>query len=424
MTLVLALMLTACEKYEDPGNQNNPALEDFLLETTLDDLKLLASGTEASLKIDLGFYVETFSIVGREYYDLNGADPRYTGELLGAQGGPLDPGGFLTTRSYSARYRAVRSAQTLIDVMSTTSASLSAAEENGFVGFAQTVKAYALLLNANQQFQNGIRIDVADADNLGPFVSYDEALNAIADLLDAGYSNLDGAEFVFDLTSGFAGFDTPVGFRQFNRAIAARVDLYRGDNSGALDALDDSFYDQGASFNLGAYHSYNTGDGLLNPLFNPADDDMMAVTSWVTDAEEGDARLAKVDSTASVTLDDLTSSYRVVNYSSSDANVIIIRNEELILINAEANIGTNNTAAVAGINIIRSNHGLGDFVPNNVSDNNEILEQLLHERRYSLFGEAHRWIDMRRYDRLDELTIERTGDIVHVQFPRPLQEGN
>jgi hypothetical protein len=47
---------------------------------------------------------------------------------------------------------------------------------------------------------------------------------------------------------------------------------------------------------------------------------------------------------------------------------------------------------------------------------------LLYERRYSLFCEGHRWIDMRRFNRLSELPIERTGDVVAVNFPRPLSE--
>jgi hypothetical protein len=47
---------------------------------------------------------------------------------------------------------------------------------------------------------------------------------------------------------------------------------------------------------------------------------------------------------------------------------------------------------------------------------------MLHQRRYSLFFEGHRWIDMRRYNKLGELPIDRTGDKVHVSFPIPLNE--
>jgi hypothetical protein len=35
----------------------------------------------------------------------------------------------------------------------------------------------------NAQYTNGIRLDVANPENLGPFVTYDEALTAINDLL-------------------------------------------------------------------------------------------------------------------------------------------------------------------------------------------------------------------------------------------------
>jgi hypothetical protein len=41
-----------------------------------------------------------------------------------------------------------------------------------------------LLLNLNLTFSNGIRIDVADPDNLGPILGFDESLAAISALLD------------------------------------------------------------------------------------------------------------------------------------------------------------------------------------------------------------------------------------------------
>ena len=50
------------------------------------------------------------------------------------------------------------------------------------------------------------------------------------------------------------------------------------------------------------------------------------------------------------------------------------------------------------------------------------IEQLLHERFYSLFAEGHRWVDVRRLGRLDELPNDRATDQIFPQFPRPLDE--
>jgi hypothetical protein len=417
---IIGLLFSSCQKYEEIGNENNPVVEDYILTNTLDDLILVSRGIEASMRIDLSFYIETVGAVGREFYDLNGADPRYTGELLGAQGGPLDPGGFLTTRSYSARYRAVKMCNVLIDGLETTTASLSAAERNGFIGYAETIKAYALLLNANTQYQNGIRVDVADPDNLGPFLTYDQSLAAIQALLASGADKLANGEMLYTPTSGFAGFQSADGVRQLNKAVSARVAIYQNDKPAALSALTESFFDLNGDLSTGIYHPYD--ENLTNPLYNAPNDEIMVVADFITDAEAGDSRLNKVIATTSVTVDGLTGDHRVNVYSDPLAldYTALIRNEELILIYAEANIGSNNLEAVTALNVVRNAAGVGPYL--GLVDDASLETELLHQRRYSLFYEGHRWIDMRRYGRLDELSIDRPGDIIHIQFPRPLQE--
>jgi hypothetical protein len=50
------------------------------------------------------------------------------------------------------------------------------------------------------------------------------------------------------------------------------------------------------------------------------------------------------------------------------------------------------------------------------------LDQLLYEKRYSLFLEGHRWVDLRRYGRLGQLPIDRAGDVVVQAMPVPETE--
>jgi len=86
---------------------------------------------------------------------------------------------------------------------------------------------------------------------------------------------------------------------------------------------------------------------------------------------------------------------------------------------AEANIGLNNLGtAETDINTVRAAAGLGTIT---LTASNAI-DQLLHERMYSLFLEGHRWVDVRRFNRLDQLPIDRSGDKIFRQFPRPLDE--
>jgi hypothetical protein len=47
---------------------------------------------------------------------------------------------------------------------------------------------------------------------------------------------------------------------------------------------------------------------------------------------------------------------------------------------------------------------------------------MLEQRRYSLFFEGHRWLDLRRYDRLNTLPIDRPNDDVWSSFPLPSTE--
>jgi len=218
--VVFTLCFAACE-IEPIIDPNNPAAEGVQDGASVADLRLLAAGTESAMRNDLEFYHWTTSIVGRDYYDLNGIDPRYTGELLGEQGAALDANGFLTTRVYSSRYRAVRNCENLLQAVN-NSVGLSEAGKNGFIGYAQTIKALNFIMVLNQQYQNGIRVDVADPDNLGPFLSYEESLTGIKEILNNAASTLQnaGESFAFKLSDGFIGFDTPADFLKFNRALA------------------------------------------------------------------------------------------------------------------------------------------------------------------------------------------------------------
>jgi len=425
----LFFTLTSCEV--DPIlNPNSPTVESFENGATLADLKLLGSGLEAVIREDMQFHFWTTSIVGREYYDLRGTDPRYTSELLGQNGGDLDNNGFLTTRTYFGRYRSVRNAILLKTAVANTAATLSSSQTNALLGFANTITAYEMMLEANRQFENGLRIDVDDVNNLGPFASdYQATLSGIKGILDEGFNQLSSTspeDMVFNL-SGFSSIpasDTEA-VTQWNRALAARLAIYQNDNAAALSALSGSFMNMDGDLNMGAKYTFggNTGNDLANPLFYvPGVDNYMAHQSWIDDMEAGDTRINKVvDTGTPIILDGLGSQYQVALYGSNTDDASIIRNEELILIAAEANIGSDNTAAVNAINIIRSAAGLGDY--SGGMDDASVTDELLKQRRYSLFGEGHRWIDLRRYNRLDQLPLDRAGDKVHVQFPRPASEG-
>jgi hypothetical protein len=423
--LLAAISMPSCKK--DYGNLNSPTLEDYS-DATKDQLDNLVSGSLSGMRLNEGQYLDVVGVVGREMYRFSNADPRYVTELLGSGNTTLNNTGFYITNPWAARYRVVKNCNVLIDA-ATNSTHITDEEKNGYLGFAKTLKAYDLLMNLNLTYTNGIRVDVSDPDNLGPILNYDESIAAIASLLDEGKSDLSGAVIVYPLTSGFSGLDDAAGFTKFNRALAARVDVYRQQWANALTDLDQSFFDLNGDFYSGAYEVFGTGSGdQLNPAFFPQNSQgevRLAHPSYVPDLKPGDDRINKATlRTDAPSSQGLSSNRDVWVYTSSTAPIPIIRNEELILIYAEAKIQLGSASelndAVTALNIIRNGHGLADY--SGAITQAALIDEMLYERRYSLFYEGHRWVDMRRYNRLDQLPIDRPDDDVWQEFPLPLTE--
>lgn len=421
--LTLSVFNYSCKK--DYGNLNSPTSEDFLKNASKAQLDNLVSGTESAMRINLGLYLDDVGVIGREMYRFSTGDPRYTTDLLGASDAVLDATGFYLTNTWASRYRVVKNCNLLIQA-SLASGLITDSEKKGYAGFAKTFKAYQLLLNLNLTDNNGLRVDVADPDKLGGFLSYDDALGAIASLLDEGNVDLGSGEVSFPLSSGFAGFSSAAGLQKVNRALAARVAVYRKDWPAALTATEESFFDLDGDFKTGVYHVFGTGSGdQLNPAFfpqNQAGDVRLAHPSFAADIEANDDRLNKA------TLRDAVASYQGLSsdrdvwvYTSSTAPIPIIRNEELILIYAEAKIQSDDLdEGEKALNIIRNGHHLGDY--SGAVTKTALVNEMLRQRRYSLFFEGHRWVDLRRYDRLSELPADRPDDNVWTEFPLPVTE--
>lgn len=426
----LLLGITACEiePIEDP---NNPSVGAIVQNASLSEIQNLATGIEAGMRGNLGNYYDGVGAIGREIYRFSTSDPRFTSDLLGKGSATLDNNTFYTTNPYNARYRTVKNTNILLQAVDNSSALTSEAQRQAARGFANTIKAYQLLLLWAQQYDNGIRIDVSDPDRLGPFVgegNSDAALQAIAQILDEGNTQLNagGDAFPFSLTSGFAGFNKPADFAKVNRALAARVQAYLRNWDGALAALNASFFNLNGDLKTGAYHPFSTAGGdALNPQWYPAGatgESRVAHPSFVTDAEPGDTRLSKATlRTETEFQDGLQSDYDFTVYATNSSPIPIIRNEELILIYAEAKIQKNETSeGKDALDVVRNAAGLPDYSGATTKD--ALIDEMLKQRRYSLFGEGHRWIDMRRYDRLNTLPIDRVGDDVWTKFPRPASD--
>ena len=195
-----------------------------------------------------------------------------------------------------------------------------------------------------------------------------------------------------------------------------------GEYDVALTALGQSFMDPAGNMDKGVYHVFGSGQGdNANGMYenpNASFVRTMAHMSFKTDAEAGDPRYKSkvVERPDTTTYDGLKSNLAVTVWSGAYDPIAIIRNEELVLLKAEANIGKGGDG-LTEINIVRAAHKLDAVTTGGI-------DQLLHEKRYSLFMEGHRWVDMRRYGKTATLPNDRSdrGDQVFDSFPLPEAE--
>ncbi|AKJ07508.1 RagB/SusD domain-containing protein [Archangium gephyra] len=428
---------------------NNPSLESFQ-ETPTRTAVINAStglliGSRAGMTNQNG-YVALTGVLGREGIVLDSADPRYVGEMLQAAslngGSPAFGGNF-----WNNPYANIRNANTLLNALAKVDG-VTEAEKNAIRGFAKTIQALDFLVIINTRDTHGAPIDVNRpfGADLAPIESKEKVLAHIANLLDEAYADLaaGGTAFPFPLSSGFKDFTprtdgkvidiTVPNFSKVNRALKARVDVYRERWTEALVDLEESFITTApGKLDLGVYHAYSTGSGdVKNTLNGP---NIFANPILLLDAQRKsddtlDERVARKvkDAENPGELPGVIEKFSkgFAAYESDSAPIPIIRNEELLLLRAEANIRLGlYEAAKTDLDIIRETSGGLDPLPETL-EGEQAINELLYQRRFSLLFEGgHRWIDMRRYGKLEELKREDPPGMsfnVHPRFPIPTTE--
>lgn len=408
LPMVLVLFWTGCEDLDFP-DPNNPTSDTATIQS-------LITGAEAQMRSGFGVWIRDLLVVGREAYYLEPADPRYTGELLH---GPVDPGGFLCYTPWAANYKVMKNCETILN---------SAEADAGAKGVAQTLNAYCLMRVLAMTDENGARLNYDGDINNVDIATKAQVLAEIESLLNDGHTNLGSAgdAFSFTLSSGFDGFNTPGTFKHFNRGLMARVSVLQDKWDQAQTALTSvDAWMNGADHDAGVYHVFSSGanDGDNQMFEDPsaATLKLMVHPSFLTDAHEGDARLANnvLVREDTITYDGLESYLAPTLYSGSYDPVPMMRAVELQLLQAEVHIGNGDYASAESImNSLRTAAGVTEY---SGTDASNAVDRVLHEKRYSLFLEGHRLTDMRHYGKTDQLPLDRDGDTV-VTFPIPETE--
>lgn len=436
--VALALVLTsagACDY--DIVNPNSPGI--IGENPSVGQVGAAVRGILIATRQDVADWALDGAIYGREAYRIDAADPRFVQEMLQ---GPLDPG----SRAFGGDhwlepYSAIRSANDLLAVIGTAS-QLTAEQQSAVSGFAHTLQAYnfSIILASHNQDQIPIDVGTDAGAPPAPFATNAQAWDHVITLLDQAATELQGAAFPFTLPPGFTGFTTPATFLQFNRALRARVAVYRGDFAGALTHLSGSFLNPAAPLDLGVYIDFGTGPGdIANPLaINPQTGENFGYPALETQAQlqvggaldrRFLAKLVERPSRSAGTPTPVSSDLGWIRYPSPSSPIPLIKNEELILLRAEANLGLlDPAAAVADIDLVRGISGGLPPYPGAV-DQASVLAELLYNKRYSLMYEGgHSWIDYRRYNLTSALQVapfERAGsspDLIFATLPIPTAE--
>ncbi|OGX88775.1 hypothetical protein BEN47_08505 [Hymenobacter lapidarius] len=433
--MVLSLGSCSFFELEDVSDPNFPDRSAFLANPTKSQLDFLATGIFSDLRTNgsgtgqgilLAYQVP--GVIGREIYVLSTSDNRYVTELLGIT--PIDNANFLS--GYFGSYSSARrSARTLADAAG-NSPQITEEQRNAYLGFANTAEAYAMLVLSDLQYENGLRVDVSDPLKPGKILPYPQVVAAIKDKLDLAATQFAkaGTTLPFPVPSGFANFNTPATMLRFNRALAARTAIRTNKYTEALAAVQASFFSLTAAPTAGPLFNYGGANpDVFNSLFQVPNSKgstvVVAHPSFVTDIRPTDTRISKVRKRDLRATTGLSSEFEPAIYASNTAPIPVIKNEELILIAAEAYLNTANKAkAVEAINVLANFYKVA---PVTIADSDaKLLNEILYHRRYSLFYEGQRWVDLRRLNRLGDITPETTSDgkktSVLKQLPLPFAE--
>jgi hypothetical protein len=432
---ILGTGLFGCGSFDVP-DYNNSSLQGLVNSPTPSGIATVAQGLLNDARNVATGDAQHLGILGREAYNLsvaNGTAPTY---LIG----PLTQGVFFVISTWNLPYLGMRDANILLDAVNAVQG-MTDLQKEGYRGFAKTMQAYYLMSLAGSRDNYGIPVDVnRPVTDLAPVATKAQAYAAIDQLLDQAKTHLiaAGGAFAFQLTPGFTGFNTPTTFLKFNRALKARADVYSNNYAAALTALTESFVDTSATASLatGVYHTFTTNSGdVTNPLFrsdfywvNPSIDSQAHVRADLSK----DLRFqTKVVPGATGTLIGVSSSLKFTNPSGPTSPLGWIRNEELILLRAEANLGcsappltcanTNLASALDDINYIRVHSGglaplaLGTWT--GYTDAQRI-DEVLYEKRYSLLWEGgFRWLDAKHYGMLATLPRDKPEHKIFQQLP-------
>jgi hypothetical protein len=345
-------------------------------------------------------------------------------------------------KMYLAMYKCIANANEILAVVDgITDVNLSADEKKSIKGQALAIRA---LVHFDVLRMFGYHWDNASAFGIPLVTTVQKATDIVTrSTVAASYTAI-----IKDLTEANAllagtGIEAKYANQQLVKGLLARVYLYQKDYTKAAlfatEVINDGTYSLlGANAFTTIYSGRLSSESIFELSFDAQNQSSFNGTTYVRpdalrtevfflasqqlntffEARPIDKRAGLVDfinNDAGIQPDGRTQKYR--GEVTKDNPAYIMRIAEMYLIAAEAN-------KLAGgglefINTLRENRGMDALLPEDVPDENTFLQVILDEREAELNFEGHRFFDLARFQKIqDVLGVDNTNSV----FPIPQRE--
>lgn len=302
---------------------------------------------------------------------------------------------------WSRHYQIVRTADELL--ASVGNVTLAPGTASGIRALALAMKGYAF----GTLSEAWERIPVEISGTQSPFAdratAQATALTLLAEARTILAATAPSAEFTSQLLA--PGIDLP----NLIRAWQARFALNAGRNADALAFANE------VPANAASEFRYATAD--QSPLWSVFTGlrYFAAQASLVTQAEAGDRRVSAQFGPTPQPSFGGTSIVPVLRFATQTEPYAMFTQDELSLIRAEALARLSRLdESRSAVNVVRSRAGLAERTAAELGTQQALLDEILRQRRYSLFATGQAWADLRRFGRLTQARVS--------WLPYPLNE--
>lgn len=383
--------------------QDNPAApsRDNVVAGSQQTLQSLITGITAQDRANYGGYYLWGGIMARDAIVPTANESRFVTEFYVT---PPDPSDFIGGSQWTGYYQLLRASQILLKDASFTS--LSAADQAATSGFVRTIDGLSYMRLIDYRDQNGVVIQGPDAAALDPIRTKMSALASTSALLDSGYADLQtaSASVPFNLPSGYSlhgDYNSTANLILLNRGLKGRVEVARAldpvapnaaSAAAAVTALNIALAGAPAPMteaylNTGPWYEYNPAspENAANPLPGSSS---LVTDNFAASFLPGDLRAANVVPASAPPVAGFSASHRLkstdpTNAALQSVPLPIVRNAELFLLRAQAEIATGDLAgATRDINYTHTvEGGLAPYATFTTAS--AAINGLLYEIRYT-----------------------------------------